>query len=228
MHSTTTLGLVVLICGCSNEPPLVENGGFKIEDAVQTTADALRVQLARREVPLREMPVASVLGGLPMTGLADIAIDLTVPGAGGVHDYRKASGTVAFSCRTGCTIGDDVTRLVVSSHSTDGVPFGHVGFDKVDLRAQIDHGHVTVTRWQLESKDVTLAIRLDIELAAELADSPIDGCVRFKPNPSLEQRDPRTTAVINTSGALRGPDGLFSIKVGGRVGQRKLMAEACS
>jgi hypothetical protein len=53
------------------------------EDAVQTTDSELRVQVNRREVSLREMPVASVLAGLPMTGLADIAIDLTIPSAGG-------------------------------------------------------------------------------------------------------------------------------------------------
>jgi type II secretion system protein N len=228
MHSTTMLGLVVLICGCSKEPPPVEKGAFKIEDVVQTSDDELRVQVARREVPLQEMPVASVLAGLPMTGLADIAIDLTVPGAGGKYDYRKASGTIALGCPTGCTIGDDVTKLVTSSLPNDGISFGHVTFDKVDLRMQIDQGHVKVTRWQLESKDLTLDVKLDIDLATELADSALDGCVRFKASPSLEQRDPKTAASINTTGAPRGPDGFFSIKVGGHVGQRRLIGQACS
>jgi type II secretion system protein N len=221
------LGLVVLICGCS-QPPRVEKGAFKFEDVVQTSDDGLRVQVARSEVPLHEMPVASVLAGLPMTGLADIAIDLTVPGAGGKHDYQKASGTIAFRCPTGCTIGDDVAKLVTSRLSNGGIPFGHLTFDNVDVRMQIDHGHVKVTRWQLESKDLTLAVKLDIDLASELADSRLDGCVRFKPSPSLEQRDPTTTEVINTTGAPRGPDGFFSIRVGGSVGQRRLMAQACT
>ena len=101
---------------------------------VQTSDDELRVQVVRREVPLQEMPVASVLAGLPMAGLADIAIDLTVPVAGGKHDYRKTSGTIAFGCPTGCTVGDDVTKLVTSSLSNDGISFGYVTFDKVDLR----------------------------------------------------------------------------------------------
>jgi len=228
MHSTTMLGLVVLISGCSQQSPPVETGAFKIEDVVQVINDELRVQVARREVPLHDMPVASVLGGLPMTGLADIAIDLTVPGAAGKHDFRKASGTIAFGCPTGCTIGDDVARLVTSGLAHDGLPFGHVTFDKVDLRMQVDQGHVKVTRWQLESKDLTLAVKLDIDLATALADSLLDGCVQFKASPALEQRDPRTAAMIDTTGALRGPDGLFSIKIGGRVGQRKLMAQACS
>lgn len=227
MHSTTMLGFVILIFGCSKPPPL-EKGAFKIEDVIQTSDDELRVQVARREVPLHEMPVASVLAGLPMAGLADIAIDLTVPNAGGKHDYRRTSGTIAFGCPTGCTLGDDVAKLVTSSLSNDGISFGHVTFDKVDLRMQIDRGHVKVTRWQLESKDLTLAVKLDIDLAPELADSLLDGCVRFKASPTLEQRDPRTAALINTTGALRGPDGFFSIKVGGRVGQRRLIGQECS
>jgi type II secretion system protein N len=227
MHSTM-LGLVVLICGCSNGPPAVEKGAFKIDDVVQTSDDELRVRVDRREVPLHEMPVASVLAGLPMSGLADIAIDLTVPSAGGKHDYRKASGTIAFGCPTGCTIGDDVTKLVPSRHPDDAISFGHVTFDKVDVRVQIDQGHVKVTRWQLESKDLTLAVKLDIDLATELVDSLLDGCVRFKPSRALEQRDPKTAAIISATGAPRGPDGFFSIKVGGQVGQRRLLGQACS
>ena len=112
--------------------------------------------------------------------------------------------------------------------SNDGISFGHVTFDKVDLRAKIDQGHVKVTRWLLESKDLMLDVKLDIDLASELADSAVDGCLRFKASPSLEQRDPRTAAVINTTGALRGPDGFFSIKVGGHVGQKQLLGQACS
>lgn len=205
----------------------MEQGAFKLEDVIQRSDDELRVQVARREVPLPEMPVASVLGGLPMTGLADIAIDLTVPGAGGKYDYRKASGTIAFGCPTGCTIGDDVAKLKPSSAWDTGISFGHVTFDKVDIRLQIDQGHVQVTRWQVASKDLTLDVKLGIDLATELADSLLDGCVRFQASPSLEQRDPRAAALINTTGALRGPDGLFSIKVGGSVGKRTLLGQAC-
>ncbi|HEX7836198.1 MAG TPA: type II secretion system protein GspN [Kofleriaceae bacterium] len=194
---------------------------------VQTTDNELRVQVNRREVSLREMPVASVLAGLPMTGLADIAIDLTVPTAGGKHDYRKASGSIGFGCPTGCTIGDDATKLQLSAFTSDGISFGHVTFDKVDLRAEIEHGHVKVTQWQLESKEVMLDLKLDIDLADELSDSALDGCVRFKANPSLAQRDPRTAMMISTTGASPGPDGVYSIKIGGRLGQRRLLAQAC-
>jgi hypothetical protein len=107
-------------------------------------------------------------------------------------------------------------------------PPGHVTFDEVDIRALVQEGHLKVTRWQVASKDLTLGLALDIHFAAELADSTLDGCLRFKPSASLEQRDPRTAAVIATTGAPRGPDGTYSIKIGGSVGQRRLLGQACT
>lgn len=221
-------GLALLIAACST-PLRAERGAFKLEDVVHTSDDAVRVEVNHREVPLEEMPLASLLAGLPMSGLADVAIDLTVPGAGGKHDYRQATGSIALACPAGCTLGDDASKLQPSKPAgASGIPFGHVTFDKVDVRAEVRQGRVKVTRWQVASKDVAMDLRLDIQLAPNLADSTIDGCLRFKPTPSLEQRDPKTAAVISTSGAPRGPDGAFTIKIEGRVGEKKLLGQACT
>src|SRR5262245_41642007 len=72
MRNATKLGWVFgfVIAGCSTAPPRTEKGAFKVEDVVQTTDDAIRVQVNHREVPLQEMPMASLLAGLPMAGLA--------------------------------------------------------------------------------------------------------------------------------------------------------------
>ena len=242
MRNVTMLGLGLLwITACASssppasgpppagDPPPAEKGAFKLEEVVQTTDDTIRVQVNRREVPLNEMPMASVLAGLPMSGLAEVAVDLTVPGADGKHDYRRASGSVVFRCPAGCTLGDDAARLQPPGRpGGDGIPFGHIALDKVDLRAEIQQGHLKVTRWQLESKELMLELRLDIGLAADLASSTVDGCLRFKPNPALERRDSKTAAVMAISGAPRGKDGVYSIKIEGSVGQRKLLGVACT
>lgn len=231
MRTATKLGLVFgfLIAGCSTTPPRTDKGAFKIEDAVQISDDALRVQVNHRDVPLEQMPMASLLAGLPMGGLADVAIDLTVPGEGGKHDYRRTAGTIAVGCTAGCTLGDNAARLRMPGPMyPEGIPFGHVTFDKLDLRAEAQQGHLKITRWQLASKDLTMDLKLDIQLAAQLEDSKVEGCLRFKPSASLEQRDPKTAAVIATTGAPRGPDGVYSIKIEGRVGQRKLLGQACT
>jgi type II secretion system protein N len=221
------VGFGLLLGGCASGPPTAEKGAFKLEDVVHVGDTGMRVQVNRREVPLEQMPIAALLGGLPMTGLADIAIDLTVPAASGKQDFRKAAGSIAFACPAGCTLGDDTAKLQIAK-AADGISFGHIAFDEVDLRAKIDKGHVKVTRWMLASADLMLELRLDIELATDLADSTLDGCLRFKPSPSLEQRDPKTAAMIATTGAPRDSDGVYTIKIGGRVGQKKLLGQACT
>ena len=159
-----------------------------------------------------------------MDGLADVVVDVTVPSHAGVHDYPKASGSFAFACRTGCTLGDDHSKLGAAG----GLPFGHLTFDKIDVRGVVQAGHVEVSRWQVESKDVTLTATLQIDLATKLDDSPIEGCVRFKPAADLATRDPKTSAVIATTGALQGPDGVYSIKLGGTLGKRKMLGQVCT
>src|SRR5439155_7956935 len=85
----------------------------RLEGDVEETATALHVHYAGRAVPLRDLPIAAQLGGIPMSGAADIAIDLTVPKAGARTDFRGAIGEIDVGCPKGCTIGDDVAKLKV-------------------------------------------------------------------------------------------------------------------
>jgi type II secretion system protein N len=218
--------MILAASACADHSASVEKtqGEFRLADIVETGTDAVRVHVDRHDVPLHDMELARWLAGLPMDGLADVTVDLTVPSHAGVHDYAKASGSFAFACRTGCTLGDDHSVLGVGG----GLPFGHLTFDKIDVRGVVQAGHVEVSRWQLESKDVMLTATLQIELAPELDDSTIAGCVRFKPDPELAHRDPKTAAVIATTGALQGPDGVYSIKLEGTLGKRKLLGKVCT
>jgi hypothetical protein len=226
MRKSMMLVPLVVVGGCSMNPSPVETGAFELDDVVHTTDDALRVVTRRRDVPLHEMPVASLLG-IPMSGLADIAIDLVVPIRGGNRDYASTSGSITLGCATNCTLGDGVSNLHTRWTPAGGISFGKVTFDKVDIRAEITKGHMKVTRWRLESKDLTLDATLEIDLATELADSTLDGCVRFKPSAALAHRDPTTAAVIATTGGMLGPDGVYSIKIAGRIGERKILGKQC-
>lgn len=68
---------------------------------------------------------------------------------------------------------------------------------------------------------------LRIELADALADSTLDGCMWFKPDPRLVARDAKMHALISTTGATADADGYFQIKVTGRIGARKYVAQQC-
>ena len=213
--------MVLAVCGCADHT--VEKP-FSIADSVETSTDAVRVHVDRHDVALHDIDVARWFAGLPLDGLADVAIDVTVPRRAGVQDYPNASGSFAFACHSGCTLGDDHTKLAAAG----GLPFGHVTFDNIDVRGVVRAGHVDVSHWQLESKDISLTATMHIDLAATLDDSKLDGCVRFKPAPGLADRDPQTAAVIATTGAQAGPDGFYSIKLEGTLGKRKLLAQQCS
>jgi len=221
-----TLLVVSLLTACSSrtgEPP-VETGAFRFEDVVETTDDATHVRVNRRDVPLENMPIAAFLGGLPMTGNANVEVDVRIPIVDGEHDTRHAIGTFAVGCPKGCSIGDGVARLHVA---TSELPFGRLTFEELDVRGEIKDGVVELTRWHARSKDATLELALKIALADDFADSALDGCVAFKADPSLAHRDPKTAAVIATTGATADATGLFHIAIGGSAGTRKLLARTC-
>lgn len=221
-----TLLFVSLLTACSSrssEPP-VETGAFRFEDVVETTDEVTQVRVNRRDVPLEQMPIEAVLGGLPMTGNATVQVDLRIPIVDGKHDARHAAGTFALGCPKGCTIGDGVARL---RFRTIDLPFGTLTFDELDVRGQITDGNLELTRWHARSKDVTLELALKIALADNFDDSALEGCVTFKADPTLAQRDPKTATVIATTGATADASGLFHIEIAGTAGEQKLLARAC-
>lgn len=128
---------IPLLVACSQRSmPEVETGAFDPADSVHETDDALRVEIHRRLVPLQQMPiVAELMSGLPMSGLADITADVTVPKTDGTPRYRQVTGSISFACPTGCTIGDDRAKL--SLRTLGGVDFGHLTLDRFDAHAEL-------------------------------------------------------------------------------------------
>lgn len=223
----TVIAVTLALAGCNQRstPEEVETGAFDPSAAVQDSADTVRVDVHRRDVPLEAMPiVAATLGGLPMSGLADVAIDLAVPVQGGARRYRESSGSIAVSCAAGCVLGDDRAKLTVRGQALE---FGKVAIDKLDARVDIGDGRVELTRWDVASKDLALNARLRIDLADTFDASVIDGCVWFRPAADLARRDPKTAAVLATTGAIADADGFFQIRISGTVGARKYLSQAC-
>lgn len=222
---TLLIASVLAACSSRGSEPPVETGSFRFEDVVETTGDATHVRVHRREVPLATLPIAEFLAGLPMAGNANVEIDLRVPIVDGQHDVRRAAGTFAFACPKGCSIGDGVARLHPANG--DGLPFGRLTFDELEVRGEVRDGRVELTRWHAVSKDVTLELALQIELASMFDDSTLDGCVTFKATPSLAQREPQTAAVIATTGGTADAAGMFHITIAGTAGKRKLLGRLC-
>jgi len=223
-----TVLVVAALAACSQRtaPDDVEIGAFDPRSTLHDGSDALRVSVHRKDVPLQDMPVvAEIMGGLPMSGLADLAIDLAVPKTGGVAQLKQATGSIAFACADGCKLGDDRAKLTV--HGLGPIDFGHLAIASIDARVDVKDGRADLSRWALTSNDLTLYARLRITFADNLEDSMLEGCIRFRPELALAARDPKTAAVLDTTGASKDAEGFFTIRVGGTIGDRKYLAQAC-
>jgi hypothetical protein len=219
--------LILSLAACSQKStPEVESGPFDPQSAIIRDDDATRISVHRKAVPLEQMPIiAETLGGLPMSGMANAAIDLTVPREGDTLHYGRTTGTIAVSCPEGCALGNGRATLAVAGMT---VEFGTVSLGKVDIRGEAKNGVFELTAFDMVSTDLELHAHLEINLADDVGTSPIAGCIWFKETPALVQRDPKTAAVLQTTGATRGRDGFFSIKLSGTLGAVKRLAQDCA
>ncbi|MBL9014490.1 MAG: hypothetical protein JNL83_09960 [Myxococcales bacterium] len=222
-----TAVVIVSLSACSQRStPEVESGPFDPATAVVRADDSTRVSVHRKDVPLEQMPIiAETFGGLPMSGMANAAIELWVPREDGRLRYRKTTGAIDVSCPEGCFLGDGRATLAVAGMTVD---FGKVALGKVAIRGQAKAGVFELTAFDLVSSDLELHATLRVQLADDLGASPIDGCIWFKETPALVQRDPRTAAVLQTTGASRDEAGFFSIKLSGTVGAVRRLAQSCA
>ena len=186
--------------------------------------DGLKV--VGKAVPLATLVTSDQVGGLPVSGDVDLAIDVR-----GITDLRNATGSIALACPAGCRLGDDHAKLVVGGRAgalvPDGIRFGHLEVTSARIAIAIRAGKAMIEHWQLASPDLTLAVSGSVQLEETLDRSKLDVCVRFAPTPALESRDRAMAALIETTGATRGSDGQFNIRVEGSFDKPRFRAVVC-
>src|SRR5258705_4741786 len=209
-------------------PPLA-----RLEGGVDETASMMHIHYAGRRVPLADLPIAARLSGIPMSGDADIAIDLTVPKEAGRTNFTGATGEIDVSCPRGCRIGDDVAKIRfddpnVRAFAGDAIDFGHLLLDGARVSIAVADGTAKVTRWDVDSKDITLKASGTIELARDFMDSTIEACIAFAGTDTLLHAQPKTYALLAVTGAMVGSEGLYHIRVTGRLADAKRLPQDCT
>lgn len=205
----------------------------KLQDQSKDEADGLTVRYRGTGVSLAELPAVAQRFGIPLSGKADFEIDVIVPKIRGMPDYTQATGSIDLAC-TKCQIGDDVAKLRLppkngrAGFADDGFPFGKLLVDRFEAKARITGGKLELTSWKVESPDLAMEANLTVTFSRALEASALEGCMRWKPSPELEQRDPKTHAMLLLTGARRGADGYFQIQLGGTVGESRKLARDCS
>ncbi|HEY4182153.1 MAG TPA: hypothetical protein VGM90_35160 [Kofleriaceae bacterium] len=180
---------------------------------------------------LAELPVTEWTGGLPVSGHGTLVVDLAPQQP---TDWSTATGRVDFTC-DGCRLGDDATKIATGTSKNartnafagDGIWFGHLDFTVAKAHVDFAAGKVHVTV-QLRSPDLVLDSSVTGTLAPAAADIAIDGCIAFHPTNELSTRDPKTYAVISTTGASLDESGNYTIQLAGTVGAMKRMALRCA
>ncbi len=215
----------------STEMPPAVSG--TLVDASTDGLDARVLRYVGEAVPVEKLPIVAEAIGLPVSGLADVRIDVNLPKSGGVADYSKANGTIELRCRA-CRVGDDSARLQprVTSKSAstfvgEGIEFGHVDIAAFEARMTIVDGKLETREWKLESADLELRARVTGTLTQDVTASTIDGCVAFRPTPELARRDGRTHAVLQLIGGALDSDDLLKIQLAGTLGEPRLLARPC-
>jgi type II secretion system protein N len=224
------LAIVVLVgCGSSVDIP----DDHKLHDLSADTAESLHLRYGGTQVPLGELAMVGVAIGLPVSGTADVAVDVKVPKVSGRLEYGQAKGTISVGC-TKCQIGDDKTKLRFGAKNArtasflgDGIDFSHLAIDSLDAKLSIESGKLQLTSWKLASPDLELEVALSMTLATPFEASAMDGCIRFKPSKELDKRDPKMASLLMLTGANQGSDGMYHIKLEGSVGNVRRLAKEC-
>jgi type II secretion system protein N len=212
--------LLVVGCGSSEPAPGVLHGG------IERTDDRLIVKFQGTGVNVKELGIEDRMMGLPISGTADVMIDFKTP----ADDFRKALGTIALGCAK-CTIGSGTIKPNPKSKFAQQlvgeIAIGQIDLDRLELRFTITNGQAKLVMWHLDSPDLDLDISGHVELAERWSNSTLDACLRFRVKPQLQQRSPKTAALLALAGAHVGEDGFHNIRVRGTPGKPVLRAELC-
>jgi hypothetical protein len=223
----TRVALVVLCltaCGTPSAPVALQPApGVDHELHVETTTDGttIRTRITGHEVELARLPMADWVW-LPMSGRAEIAVELVVPIDHGRRDYRGATGKIDVRCVGRCRLGDDQAKLAVMSTVPD-IDIGHLDLDEVEIHATIGDGHATITRWTARAPDVDIIVAGQLDFARDLDDSVIAGCVRFRAG-ALEGG--KGAAIASLIGPLAS-DGMHNVRIAGHVGNMHPVQQVC-
>ena len=204
---------LVLLAACS--PPIPR------PDQLPTSEWTLGLVAAHTDLrifTLDDLPVTTWTLGLPVAGDGRLVVWLRGP------DWASKVGFAHFRCDD-CTLGDDHTRMKLEE--LDPFDFGRLALGDVRAERDFADGHVTITTtWR--SPDFELDAHVRATLAPRAEDIVLDGCVLFRPTDALRAHDPKMHALVSLTGAPRDPQGDFTIKLAGTLGNMRKLGEVCA
>jgi type II secretion system protein N len=232
------VGLLAAITGKASIDIEATIGSGTIEGNVTIGKNGTEVELSGSGLPAQQLPMREAIG-LPMSGTIGFAFNLDLPneklknGKFGAN-WQKAVGNMMFRCPAGCIFGDGKTKLKTKVKKAsqqefvgEGIEFGKVLVQSMLAKVDIKKGKLAVSQFEAKSDDGKLIVEYEMELQQNIDDSQVSGCLRFEGSETLRKREPKTHTALTTTGAQRGPDGLFHIRLDGKFKDMKRLAQSC-
>lgn len=200
--------------------------------------DGFKLDATGDNLPGTGLPMRGLIG-LPVEGKIEFSVALDLPNdhpkvGKPTPNWPKAEGDFSLACPSGCTFGDGKTKLkpLVKNSSQqamvgEGIDFGKVDIDSLFAKAEIKNGKFEVTKFDAKSKDGELHVDYSMQLEKEFGNSVVAGCLRFKGSQLLEEKEPKTFAALQTTGAELRSDGLFHIRLTDRFSTMKRLNQEC-
>lgn len=235
------IGLLAALGGTGSIDFNAVFGDGNIHGNITASKTNLELHIVGDEVPSELLPMREVLSNLPMRGNVTFELAFELPteklksGKTGPN-WPKAVGELDFECAAGCVIGDGKSRLKLKpknvrqqAFAAEGTEFGHINVQSLTARAEIKDGKLDLTKFDAKSSDVELYVEYSLTLTQVLDDSPVMGCVRYKPTDALRKREIKTYDQILLIGGLRhNESGLDHIRLKGTFKDMKKLPELCT
>ena len=232
------VGLLAAITGKASIDFDATIGGGSIEGNVTIGKAGTEVAIEGEGLPSQLLPMREAIG-LPMSGNVRFAFNLDLPNeklkTGKVGpNWLKATGDAMFQCPAGCIIGDGKTKLKTKLKKAsqqefvgEGIDFGKVLIQSMLAKVEVKKGKLAITKFEAKSDDGKLEVEYEMALQQNIDDSDVEGCLRFEGSETLRKREAKTHTALTTTGAQRGPDGLFHIRLDGKFKEMKRLPQSC-
>ncbi|MEJ7603970.1 MAG: type II secretion system protein GspN [Kofleriaceae bacterium] len=213
-------------------------GSGSIAGNITIGKSATEVAIEGEGLPSELLPMREAIG-LPLSGKVRFAFNLDLPNeklkTGKVGpNWLKAAGNAMFQCPSGCTIGDGKTKLKAKLKKAsqqefvgEGIDFGKVMIQSLLAKVEVKKGKLAITKFEAKSDDGKLEVEYEMALQQNVDDSEVEGCLRFEGSETLRKREAKTHTALTTTGAQRGPDGLFHIRLDGKFKDMKRLPQSC-
>ena len=137
------------------------------------------------DLPLYDVPKATQVLNVPLTGVVAMRVDLTLP----KNKLSKAKGTIDITCAA-CTAGDGESKLYVpGSKFKNGLKLPQVNLGTITGKIGVEKGLATIEETiDTQSEDLTMSLEGSLKLKDDISKSRLKMFLKVELSESFQER----------------------------------------